>query len=67
MAKINYEESIKKLEKITADLEKGDLSLDEMVRLYSEGTKLAAECSKSLEEARSAVTKLTQERNESDE
>ena len=40
MEEINFEEAMKKLEQITAELEKGDLSLDESVKKFEEGIKL---------------------------
>ena len=58
MEKFNYEKSVEKLEEITAKLEKGELSLEEMIKLYTEGTELAAKCSKALEEAQIKITKL---------
>ncbi|MBR0112484.1 MAG: exodeoxyribonuclease VII small subunit [Clostridia bacterium] len=61
MEKMNYEQSIKRLEEITAVLEKGEVSLDEMVKLYAEGTKLASACTKSLTEAQAKITELSQE------
>ena len=50
MEEINFEEAMKKLEQITAELEKGDLSLDEAVKKFEEGIKLSKECNKILEE-----------------
>ncbi len=64
MEKLNYEKAVARLEEITAVLEKGELPLDEMVKLYSEGTKLAAKCSKALETAQTAVMKLGEENDE---
>jgi exodeoxyribonuclease VII small subunit len=61
MEKMNYEQSIKRLEEITAVLEKGEVSLDEMVKLYAEGTKLASACTKSLTEAQAKINELSQE------
>ena len=46
MEEINFEEAMKKLEQITAELEKGDLSLDEAVKKFEEGIKLSKECNK---------------------
>lgn len=63
MAKINFEKSVERLEEITASLEKGDLSLEETIKLYTEGTKLAAECLEQLENAQLKITKLSTEDN----
>ncbi len=49
MKEINFEETMQKLEQITAELEKGELSLDESVKKFEEGIKLSKECNKILE------------------
>lgn len=59
MEKINYEKSVERLEEIVAKLENGNLSLEEMMNLYEEGTSLAAKCSKSLDEAQLRITELS--------
>lgn len=58
MEEINFEEAIKKLEQITAELEKGDLSLDEAVKKFEEGIKLSKECNKILEDSEKRINIL---------
>lgn len=59
MAKeINFEDTIKELETIANQLEKGDLNLDESVSKFEEGMKLSKECSKILEDAEKRITIL---------
>lgn len=58
MEEINFEEAIKKLEEITAELEKGDLSLDESVKKFEEGMKLSKECNKILEDSEKRINIL---------
>ena len=58
MEEINFEEAIKKLEQITAELEKGDLSLDESVKKFEEGIKLSKECNKILEDSEKRINVL---------
>ena len=58
MEEINFEEAMKKLEQITAELEKGDLSLDEAVKKFEEGIKLSKECNKILEESEKRINIL---------
>ena len=58
----NFEESLKKLEEIVAQLERGDLALEDSVRLFEEGTQLSAECRKQLEEAEGKVEMLVKQR-----
>lgn len=58
MEEINFEEAMKKLEQITAELEKGDLSLDESVKKFEEGIKLSKECNKILEDSEKKINIL---------
>ena len=58
---LSFEELIKKLEKITEELENGDLSLDETVNKFEEGLKISKQCSKTLEEAEKRITILLKE------
>lgn len=58
MEEINFEEAMKKLEQITAELEKGDLSLDESVKKIEEGIKLSKECNKILEDSEKRINIL---------
>lgn len=59
MAEIKFEESLKKLEKIVEDLEKGDLSLDEALKKYQEGIELSRQCSLRLDGAKKKIDILT--------
>ena len=65
--KVNFEKSLARLEEITKKLEKGNLTLDEMIKLYTEGTELAGECNKALEEAQLKISKLNEESEDEDE
>ena len=47
----NFEESMKILENIVTELEKGDLNLDESVKKFEEGMKISQECNKILQNA----------------
>ena len=53
---MKFEQSMQKLAEITAQLESGGLELDEAVRLYGKGAKLAESCKKELEQAKLTVT-----------
>lgn len=57
---ITFEASISRLEEIVKILEGGQVSLEESVKLFEEGAKLAASCDKLLSEAELKVTKLMQ-------
>ncbi|MBN1913355.1 MAG: exodeoxyribonuclease VII small subunit [Candidatus Omnitrophica bacterium] len=59
MAEMKFEESLKKLERIVDELEKGGLSLDEALKKYQEGIELSRTCSARLENARKKIEVLT--------
>lgn len=59
----NFEESLTRLEDIVAQLERGDLPLEDSVRLFEEGTRLSADCRKQLEEAEGKVEMLVKQRS----
>ena len=54
-----FEESMTRLEEIVSILERGESNLDESLALFEEGTKLAAACSKQLDQAEQKILKLT--------
>lgn len=56
--KMSFEQQIRRLEEIVAALEKGDAPLADSLKLFEEGTKLAAECSKQLDQAEQQVVRL---------
>lgn len=56
--KQNFEEDIKKLQKIVEELAGGKLTLAESLKKYEEGTKLAQGCSAMLNEAQRKVQLL---------
>ncbi len=57
----NFENKIKKLEEIVEKLENGELSLDESIKLYTQGVNLSAECKKTLNEAELKITEAKSE------
>ncbi len=59
MQKMTYEKAVEKLEEIVDKLENGNLPLEEMMKLYEEGTVLAAKCAKSLDAAQLKITELS--------
>jgi exodeoxyribonuclease VII small subunit len=56
--KENFEEALRKLEAIVAQMEEGDLPLEEALKAFEEGVKLAKLCTKKLDEAERKVEKL---------
>ncbi len=61
---ISFEESLKKLENIVEELEKGELNLDDALKLYEEGMHFSDQCLAKLNESKQKVEKLTKEGNE---
>ena len=59
----SFGESLKKLEVIVDKLEKGDLSLEESLKLFEEGVGLSATCKKELDEAEGKVQMLVKQRD----
>lgn len=53
-----FEDSLKKLETLVAQMESGDLSLDEMMANFEEGRKLVAFCTTELESIRQRIEKV---------
>lgn len=58
MSKERFEETFKKLETIVNKLENGDLSLEESLKLFEEGTRLSRICSQRLNEVQKKVELL---------
>ena len=54
-----FEKAMTRIEEIVATLEGGRCSLDDSMKLFEEGTKLTAYCSKLLGEAQQKIVKLT--------
>ncbi|MEO6816978.1 MAG: exodeoxyribonuclease VII small subunit [Edaphobacter sp.] len=54
----DFEQKLTALESVVEKLERGDLSLDESVRLFEEGVKLSDACKKELESAEGRIQVL---------
>ena len=57
----SFEESLKNLETIVDRLEKGDLALEESLKLFEEGVKLSSACKKELDTAEGKVQMLVKQ------
>lgn len=53
-----FEEKLVRLEQIVRELEKGEVPLENSLKLFQEGTQLAAECGKILDDAELQVKKI---------
>jgi exodeoxyribonuclease VII small subunit len=56
----DFEKHLTQLESVVERLERGDLSLDESVRLFEEGMKLSQACKKELEQAEGRIQVLVE-------
>ena len=63
MATIKFEEALSRLESIVAELEKGDLPLNDSLKIFEEGVKLSKTCLKMLDEAERKVEIMVQEKD----
>ena len=59
MTEMKFEEALKRLEKIVGELESGKLPLEESLKRYEEGVRLARFCHKTLQAAQKKVQVLT--------
>lgn len=55
MSNKSFAEMIKRLEEITAILEKGNCEIEEAIMLYDEGKTLSLACTKVLENAKQKI------------
>ena len=53
-----FEENMHRLEQIVRAMERGDVPLEESLKLFQEGTELVAACGKLLDEAELQVRKI---------
>ena len=50
-----FEDCLQRLEKIVDELERGDIALEQSLKLFEEGVQLSNSCRKELEEAEGKV------------
>jgi exodeoxyribonuclease VII small subunit len=55
---MDFEKKLSRLEEIVHKMEKGELALDESLKLFEEGVKLSRECQTQLTKAETQVKKL---------
>jgi len=53
-----FEESMNRLEQIVRAMERGDVALEESLKLFQEGTELVRSCQKILDDAQLHVKKI---------
>lgn len=59
MEELTFEQAMQQLEHIVSQLENGEAALDESMKLFENGTKLAAQLSSMLDDAEQKVTMMT--------
>ena len=59
--KLTFEEGMKRLEEIVVGLEKGSVSSEEAMELFSEGTKLSKDLQIILDRAESKIKMITEQ------
>ena len=59
----SFEDSLKKLESIVEQLEKGDLALEDSLKLFEQGVGLSAACKRELDAAEGKVQMLVKQRD----
>ena len=60
---MKLEESMKRLETISSELDSGEKSLEECLKLYEEGVKLAKTCLNSLEQTKGKISEIKKSTN----
>lgn len=59
-----FEKALERLEEVVADMEQGELGLDEMIARFEEGQKLIKFCSTKLDEVERKIEKLVRKDDE---
>lgn len=54
----SFEENMQRLEQIVRAMERGDVALEDSMKLFQEGTDLVSACSKLLDQAELQVRKI---------
>ena len=63
MAALKFEDALARLETIVAELEKGDLPLNDSLKMFEEGIKLSKTCLKMLDDAERRVEIMVQDKD----
>ena len=56
---MSFEEAMRELEGVVGQLERGDVALEDSIKLYERGAALKARCEKTLKEAEEKVAAIT--------
>lgn len=58
LSSLSFEQALAELEKIVAQLERGDVALEDSIRMYERGAALKAHCEAKLKEAQLKVDQI---------
>jgi exodeoxyribonuclease VII small subunit len=58
VAALSFEQALAELERIVAQLDRGDVALDDQVRMYERGAALKGHCEAKLKEAQMKVEQI---------
>ncbi len=67
LEELTFEEAMERLEEIVSQLDRGDLALEEAIKLFQEGTALRQICERKLAEAEAIVEQLIVPKQEPEE
>ncbi|AJE45014.1 exodeoxyribonuclease 7 small subunit [Celeribacter indicus] len=56
---MSFEQAMAELDQVVSKLERGDVALEDSIRLYERGAALKAHCERKLKEAEEKVEKIT--------
>lgn len=63
VAEMSFEQAMAELEQVVGQLERGDVALDDSIKLYERGAALKARCEAKLKEAEEKVAAITLDSN----
>ena len=63
VSEMSFEDAMKELQNVVGRLERGDVALDESIKLYERGAELKARCEAKLKEAEEKVAAITLDGN----
>ena len=61
--KVTFEDKMRRLEEIVRSMEKGDVALEESLKLFQEGTELVRSCGKMLDDAQMQIKLITADKD----
>lgn len=59
IADLSFEDAMRALEKVVSDLERGDVALEDSIKLYQRGAELKKHCEAKLKAAEEKVAQIT--------